>query len=93
VCIQLTECLGGAAGIARRDGTIEFECGHGFVVDAAGHLRALAGRERANFVTQEVEDGWLMDVGRTGAKFVYVIRPGRPSSGRVAPPAPRSRLA
>lgn len=90
-CIRVTDCLGGAAGIAARDGTIEFECGNSFVVDAMHYLRVLAMRERVNFFTQEVEDRWLLDVGCTGSKFIYVVRSikqGHRRTGRLTLPRP-----
>lgn len=74
-CIRVTECFGGAAGIASRGGKIQNEYGNcpGFV-NPAERLERFANDPRTTFRSERVGRNWSLDAAYTGSQYVYVVR-------------------
>ena len=90
-CIRITECFGGAAGVAAPDGTIVQSYGRfPRSVRLADELARVARSGLRSFKTVEVSDGWILDTGFVRSRYIYVLRAAvsanpPPAAGGLSP--------
>jgi IrrE N-terminal-like domain len=78
-CIRITECFGGAAGIASADGKILQAYGEEpGSIEIATHLSSIASAKERSFLARNVSQAWVLETGFVRSKYVYVLRRPRP---------------
>lgn len=74
-CIRMTECFGGAAGIASKDGRILNEYGKvPRSLKLSEFLSRIASDRNGVFCSHQVSSEWILDTGFVHGKYVYVLR-------------------
>jgi len=74
VCIRMTECFGGAAGIAAADGRIIRRYGDvPESIELTEYLLRIASTRERIFRTQRVLGSWALETGFLESKYVYVL--------------------
>lgn len=74
-CIRITECLGGAAGIASKDGRILNEYGNiPRSLKLSEYLSRIASDRIPTFHSHQISSEWILETGLVYGKYVYVLR-------------------
>ncbi|SRR6266851_381207 len=75
-CIRMTECFGGAAGFASKDGRVLSQYGQvPRSLRLSEHLARIASNRDGVFHSHQISRSWVLDTGFIRGRYIYVLRP------------------